>query len=91
MVEARRRSQAKQDSQTSESTVEATVGVIKSSEDYPTHVKDVKDLVSRYTVVCQVLPVARVALLTSTAKVSSFFLSVGAHPQCACVQFVCVL
>ena len=54
MVEARRRSQAKQDSQTSESTVEATVGVIKSSEDYPTHVKDVKDLVSRYTVLCEV-------------------------------------
>lgn len=86
MVEARRRNQAKQDSGTSGSTVEATVGVIESPEDYPTHVKDVKDLVSRYTVVCKALLVARVALLTSAAKGSSCFFS-GWGTYTVCVPY----
>lgn len=46
MIEARRRSQAEQSSKLSKPSVEATVGFIKSPEEYPSHVKDIKEMVS---------------------------------------------
>ena len=46
MIEARRRSQAAQSSKLSKASVEATVGFIKSPEEYPSHVKDIKEMVS---------------------------------------------
>lgn len=45
MIEARRHSQNKQEAEIVQPAVEASTGFIESPEDYPSHVKDVKEMV----------------------------------------------